>query len=80
MFAKNLPGIPVRCRAPVFYFHSKTKFKQYLQHLCEDLSGLLFQEEAGYTIIVEGAKIDIPTGFAIPLGFIVNELITNSAK
>jgi two-component system, sensor histidine kinase PdtaS len=56
------------------------EFKQYLQHLCEDLSGLLLQEEAGYTIIVEGAKIDIPTGFAIPLGFIVNELITNSAK
>jgi len=58
----------------------RVEFKQYLQHLCEDLSGLLFQEEAGYTIIVEGAKIDIPTGFAIPLGFIVNELITNSAK
>ena len=58
----------------------RVEFKQYLQHLCEDLSGLVFQEEAGYTIIVEGAKIDIPTGFAIPLGFIVNELITNSAK
>jgi two-component system, sensor histidine kinase PdtaS len=58
----------------------RVEFKQYLQHLCEDLSGLLLQEEAGYTIIVEGAKIDIPTGFAIPLGFIVNELITNSAK
>ena len=43
-------------------------------------SGRLFQEEAGYTIIVEGAKIVIPTGFAIPLGFIANELITNSAK
>jgi two-component sensor histidine kinase len=40
----------------------------------------LFQEEAGYTIIVEGAKIVIPAGFAIPLGFIVNELTTNSAK
>ena len=58
----------------------RVEFKQYLQHLCEDLSGLLLQEEAGYTIIVEGAKINIPTGFAIPLGFIVNELITNSAK
>jgi two-component system, sensor histidine kinase PdtaS len=56
------------------------EFKQYLQHLCEDLSGPLFEGETGYTIAVEAAKIDIPTAFAIPLAFIVNELITNSAK
>jgi len=56
------------------------EFKQYLQHLCEDLSGLLFQEENERSIAVEGATIDIPTVLAIPLGFIVNELITNSAK
>ena len=30
--------------------------------------------------MVEGAKAEIPTTMAIPLGFIVNELITNSAK
>jgi two-component system, sensor histidine kinase PdtaS len=56
------------------------EFKQYLQHLCEDLSGLLFQEKNERSISVEGATVDIPTVFAIPLGFIVNELITNSAK
>jgi two-component system, sensor histidine kinase PdtaS len=56
------------------------EFKQYLQHLCEDLTALLFQGETAPTIAVEGARIDIPTMFAIPLGFIVNELITNSAK
>ena len=56
------------------------QFKEYLQHLCEDLSGLLFQGESARTIVVEGAAINIPTVFAIPLGFIVNELITNSAK
>jgi two-component system, sensor histidine kinase PdtaS len=56
------------------------EFKQYLQHLCEYLSGLLFQEENERSIAVEGATIDIPTVFAIPLGLIVNELITNSAK
>ena len=56
------------------------EFKEYLQHLCEDLSGLLFLEGSGYAIVVEGAKVDIPTTLAIPLGFIVNELITNSAK
>ena len=58
----------------------RVEFKQYLQHLCEDLSGLLFHGETVCTIVVEGARINIPTLFAIPLGFIVNELITNSAK
>ena len=58
----------------------KVEFKQYLQHLCEDLAALLFQERVGHAIVVEGANIEIPTALAIPLGFIVNELITNSAK
>jgi two-component sensor histidine kinase len=56
------------------------EFKQYLQRLCEDLSGLLFREGSGYAIVVEGTNAEIPTKLAIPLGFIVNELITNSAK
>ena len=58
----------------------RVQFKPYLQHLCEDLAGLLFQEQAGRTIVVEGTNIEIPTALGIPLGFIVNELITNSAK
>jgi two-component sensor histidine kinase len=57
---------------------ASVEFKQYLQRLCEDLSGLLFEGET--TITVEAAEIDIPTAFAIPLAFILNELITNSAK
>jgi two-component system, sensor histidine kinase PdtaS len=56
------------------------QFKQYLQHLCKDLSDLLFDGETAHTIVVEGPTINLPTVFAIPLGFIVNELITNSAK
>jgi two-component sensor histidine kinase len=56
------------------------EFKDYLQHLCADLAGLLFEKGAGSAIVVEGERIEIPTEFAIPLGFIVNELITNSAK
>jgi two-component sensor histidine kinase len=56
------------------------EFKEYLQNLCEDLSSLLFPESSGYAIVVEGATAEIPTSMAIPLGFIVNELITNSAK
>ncbi len=56
------------------------EFKDYVKHLCEDLSGLLVQDGSGYAIVVEGANLEIPTTMAIPLGFIVNELITNSAK
>ena len=58
----------------------KVEFKKYLQQLCEDLSGLLFETQTGYAIEVDGPEIEIPTASAIPLGFIVNELITNSAK
>ena len=56
------------------------EFKQYLQHLCEDLSGLLFPEQVAHAIVVEGEKAEISAALGIPLGFIVNELITNAAK
>jgi two-component system, sensor histidine kinase PdtaS len=54
--------------------------KQYIQQLCEDVSSLVFQEDAGHAIVVEGADVEIPAALGITLGFIVNELITNSAK
>jgi two-component sensor histidine kinase len=56
------------------------EFKGYLSGLCQDLSDLLFQGETPSPIAVEGVKIDIPAKFAIPLGFVVNEMITNAAK
>lgn len=56
------------------------EFKQFILRLCEDLSGLLFNDERKQTIVVEGKDIEIPTLLGIPLGFIVNELVTNSAK
>jgi two-component sensor histidine kinase len=56
------------------------EFKRYLDHLCEDLSRLLCEESGDCAILVEGVNAEIPTAFAIPLGFIVNELITNSVK
>ncbi|MEI9804941.1 MAG: sensor histidine kinase [Pseudolabrys sp.] len=58
----------------------RVEFKGYLQQLCQDLSGLLVDIDTGYAIAVEGDEIEIPTKSAIPLGFIVNELITNSVK
>jgi two-component sensor histidine kinase len=56
------------------------EFKRYLQHLCDDLAVLLFQEGSNCAIVVESANVEIPTKVAVPLGFIVNELITNSTK
>jgi chemotaxis protein methyltransferase CheR len=56
------------------------EFKQYVSRLCEDLSGMLPNDEAKRSIAVEGEEIEIPTLLGIPLGFIVNELVTNSAK
>jgi two-component sensor histidine kinase len=54
--------------------------KQYLQGLCDDLAGLLFRDGAARAVVVTGADVRVPTALGIPLGFIVNELITNSAK
>ena len=70
----------VHRRLHLLDFQDHVEFKDYLKHLCEDLSGLLVQDGSGYAIVVEGANVEIPTTMAIPLGFIVNELITNSAK
>lgn len=55
-------------------------FKQYIMRLCEDISGMLFHDGATHAIVVEGEDIEIPTLLGIPLGFIVNELVTNSIK
>jgi two-component sensor histidine kinase len=61
--------------------HEKTvELRRYLEQLCDDLTGLLFQDGAGRAIVVTGAELSLPTALAIPLGFIVNELITNAVK
>jgi len=56
-------------------------FKQYLEDLCREFSTMLSSEERPErVIVVEGIEIKLPTVTGIPLGFIVNELITNAAK
>jgi two-component system, sensor histidine kinase PdtaS len=55
-------------------------FKQYLEDLCGDLASLLWQTRTNCSINVKAVSDQIPTAFGIPLGFIVNELITNSVK
>jgi len=56
------------------------ELKHFIEQLCEDLSGMLCDGNAPHSIAVEGVNIVIPTHLGIPLGFIVNELITNAAK
>ena len=55
--------------------------KQYIEDLCRDFSTMLSSEKSLEQVIaVEGIEINLPTATGIPLGFIVNELITNAAK
>jgi two-component sensor histidine kinase len=56
-------------------------FKHYLEDLCSDFCAMLPSQQRGeQVIVVEGSEINLPTAVGIPLGFIVNELITNAAK
>jgi two-component sensor histidine kinase len=52
--------------------------KGYLARLCDDLSGIL--RSADEPIRVEGIEAEISTAQIVPLGLIVNELVTNAAK
>lgn len=56
------------------------ELRTYLQQLCRDLSNLFFEDGSKALVVVEGEEIRIASATAIPLGFIVAELITNSAK
>ena len=56
-------------------------FKQFLDDLCRDFSTMLSSDQRPErTVVVEGIEIKLPSVTAIPLGFIVNELVTNAAK
>jgi two-component system, sensor histidine kinase PdtaS len=70
----------VHCRLHLLDHQEKVEFKQYLRDLCDDLAVLLFHDPASRSIIVQSIDFEIPTALGIPLGFIVNELITNAAK
>jgi two-component system, sensor histidine kinase PdtaS len=58
----------------------RVELKQYLENLCQDLRGILPAEDAKCNLAVEGIALEVPTAIGIPLGYIVSELVTNSAK
>jgi two-component system, sensor histidine kinase PdtaS len=56
-------------------------FRHFLEDFCRDFSPMLSSEEhPDRALDVEGLEMELPTATGIPLGFIVNELITNAAK
>ena len=56
-------------------------FKQFLNDLCCDFSAMLSTGPCPErAIAVEGIELRLPAATAIPLGYIVNELVTNAAK
>jgi len=56
-------------------------FKHFLDDLCRDFSTMLSSDQRPErAVVVEGIDITLPSVTAVPLRFIVNELVTNAAK
>jgi two-component sensor histidine kinase len=56
-------------------------FRQFLDDFCRDFSTLLSSgSRSDNAIVFEGVDVDLPAARGIPLGFIVNELVTNAVK
>ncbi|WP_395677662.1 sensor histidine kinase [Inquilinus sp.] len=54
--------------------------KEYLTGLCEDLSRALLPENGGISIATDAVLAELPPSRIVPLGLIVNELVTNAVK
>jgi len=55
-------------------------FKHFVEELCRDFSAMLGVEGAVNAVAVEGVELELPASVGVPLGFVVNELITNALK
>jgi two-component sensor histidine kinase len=55
-------------------------FRKFLEDFGRDFSAMLSSDERPEQVVVEGVPINLPAATAIPLGFIVSELIANAAK
>ena len=56
------------------------EFRTFLEDFARDFSAMLSSDERPEQVLVEGIEINLPAATAIPLGFIVSELIANAAK
>jgi len=55
-------------------------FRNFLEDFGRDFSAMLSSDERPEQVFVEGVAINLPAVTAIPLGFIISELIANAAK
>jgi two-component sensor histidine kinase len=56
-------------------------FKQYLEEFCHEFSAMLSSKDGiDRVIMAECADIELPASKAVPLAFIVSELLTNAVK
>jgi two-component system, sensor histidine kinase PdtaS len=56
------------------------EFRKFLEDFARDFSAMLSSDERPEQVRVESIEINLPAAIAIPLGFIVSELIANAAK
>lgn len=56
------------------------ELKQYLENLCQDMSGIMPAGVDRHNLAVEGIRLEVPTAIGIPLGYVVSELVMNCAK
>ncbi|THD61705.1 MAG: sensor histidine kinase [Bradyrhizobium sp.] len=56
------------------------EFRKFLEEFGRDFSAMLSSDERRERVVVKSDEIDLPAATAIPLGFIVSELIANAAK
>jgi two-component system, sensor histidine kinase PdtaS len=56
------------------------QFDAFLHDLCADLSGVFSSGPLVPAIVAETVELELPTVLGGPLGFLVSELVTNSAK
>jgi two-component sensor histidine kinase len=55
-------------------------FLKFLEDFGHDFSAMLGSDECPDQVVVDGVGVNLPAAIAIPLGFIVSELVTNAAK
>lgn len=58
----------------------RVEVRDYLTGLCDDLSRALLPEGGGKEIRVQATAAELPPSRIVPLGLIVNELVTNAVK
>jgi PAS domain S-box-containing protein len=59
---------------------SSIEFGSYVQHLVRDLAGFFGVDRNRVQVVVNSVDLVVDIGQAIPLGLILNELVTNAVK